>query len=110
MSKQIIIKTIGKEKRTIKKLFDEIIPYLKYFGFKRVDLLNLNEKCKKYYSSLFVYDSEKIFLEYLKKSNSEILKLNFYPLKVEIMYDVLCMRINQIANLQREQVFIKKIG
>ncbi|MBN2422903.1 hypothetical protein JXB41_06765 [Candidatus Woesearchaeota archaeon] len=110
MSKQILVKTLGNTQQTIKNIFNEIVPYLEYFGFKKHPIINASNKGGNYQGILFKYDEESIFLEYVSRSNEEAIKLNFYPLRVNVIYDVLLMRINQIAKLQREQVFIHKIG
>lgn len=108
MSKQVMVKTIGTEKKTIKTLFRELVPYLKYFGFKEMPMMAYDQKEGVYQSFVFECNDEKILMEYFTSSKEEVLKLSFFPMNVSVIYDVVVMRINQIANLQREQVFIHK--
>ncbi|MBD3203521.1 hypothetical protein GF327_04455 [Candidatus Woesearchaeota archaeon] len=107
MSKQITIKSPEKKDSSIMKLYVELATYLKYFGFKIFPMIEINTKKKIYKTILFCFEGENILIEYINSKNELMLKVNFYPLNVSVIYDMILMRINQIARLQKEKVIIE---
>ncbi len=105
MLKQIHIKSI-KNEVLLKRMYDEASNYLESIGFKKTPLLSVTDAEVTFRGFLFASGNEKVMIEYQKNLFEEVLKLVFAPMEIKFIYDILLMRINQIASDERDSVFI----
>ena len=104
MSKQIYVKSV--KGVLIKQMFDEAGEYLINIGFSKTPLISITDKDITFRGFLFSSGREKVLVEYKKDAYEEVLRLDFTPLEIRFIYDILLLRFNQIASDQKDNVFI----
>ncbi len=105
MPKQIYVKSVNGSP-LLKKMYDEAQTYLGNIGFSKTPLFSLTDSEVTIRSFLFSTGHEKVIMEYKKDLFEEVLKLNFAPLEIKFVYDILLMRFNQLASEERGNVYI----
>lgn len=106
MQKQIFIRSLGKNKYVPSKLFNETVQYLQALGFKKTPVVSMSKKDGFYSSILFEEKEERIVLEFNSMQEEQIIKLSFAPLNIEFIYDILLMRFNQIARIEKDTICV----
>jgi hypothetical protein len=106
MSKQICVKSVKGSLDMIRKMYNEAQTYLENIGFKREPLMSITDTDSTSRSFMFSQDFERVMIEYKKDKHEEVLKLQFSPARIKFVYDILLMRINQLASEQRDNVFV----
>ena len=106
MSKQICVKATDDSNNNLTQMFKEAKKYLENIGFFQTPLISITDKDSTVRTVLFSQGHEKVIMEYKKEFSEEVLKLVFNPLEIKFIYDILLMRFNQLADQNKDKVFI----